>query len=311
VSAKPETLRLASVPQWALSSTFHSEGTKIVGIGSSDSLDQATRQALSDVASRLSVLVESQLREVYREVDGTSTESLEHIIETRVLGTRFSNWERTRSVEVDDVIWVEIQIDRGRLIRDSWLELQEASDNVKRLLSDANPSALDRLLALQTTASDRDRVSNLVALLDTLQPSFDREAWNEQISVWLAFEHSARRALVFEVRSDEWSREIAHWLESKLTTLQLSTRGGNCRNDDSVCIDIRSEVVEAELASRYVTRIRSVFSLVEPGGNTIREVDLVGRGNSSADPARARRHAMDDLRENFEAARIVQSLIEL
>jgi hypothetical protein len=70
-------------------------------------------------------------------------------------------------------------------------------------------------------------------------------------------------------------------------------------------------VIEAELARRYVTRIRSIFSLLEPGGTTVREVDLVGRGNSGTDPARARRQAMDDLHDNFEAAQILERLIEL
>jgi hypothetical protein len=298
-------------PQWALTSTFRANGTKIVGIGSGGSLDEATRYALSDVASRLSVSVESRLRNVYREVDGTSMETLEHVIETRVLGTRFSSWERTRSVEIDKLFWVEVQIDRQRLIRDSLLELNDAAGHLDRLLSDSSQSVLGRLLALQQTADDRDRVANLIALLDALQPSFDRARWNARRASWQAIEISARHAIVFEVRSDPASQEIAHWLESKLATAKLSTRSGNCTNGDSVCIDIRSEVIEAELASRYVTRIRSVFSLLEPDGHTVREIDLVGRGNSGADPARARRQAMDDLHENFEAARILESLIKL
>ena len=311
VSARPGAVRLESAPSWALTSTLHANGTKIVGIGSGDSLEQATRHALTDVAARLSVSVESRLRNVYREVDGTSTETLEHVIETHVLGTRFSNWERTRSIEIDTLFWVEVEIDRGRLIHDSLLELNDTAGHVDHLLGDASQSALGRLLALQRTAVDQDRVANLVALVDALQPAFDRAGWNERRATWQAIGRSARRALVFEVRSDSASQEIARWLEAKLATAEFSARNGKCTNDESVCIDIRSEVIEAELASRYVTRIRSIFSLLEPGGNTVREIDLVGRGNSSADPARARRQAMDDLRENFEEAQILESLIEL
>jgi len=310
VSAAPPIPTLESVPGWALASTEHHGSDTIVGIGSGASLDQATRYALSDVASRLSVSVESQLRDVYREVDGTSTESLEHVIETRVLGTRFSSWERTRSAEIDDVFWVEVRIDRKRLVRDSLIELHETASEVDVRLTRAQGSALTRLIALQATAANRDRVSNLVALIDALHPTFNRDEWKHRRAAWRTIDESARRALIFEVRSDPASQEVARWLESQLASEQLITRPGSCLGGDSICIDIRSEIVEADIASRYVARIRSYFSILEPGGSLVREVDLSGRGNSKADPARARRKAMDDLRKNFESASIINSLIE-
>jgi hypothetical protein len=310
VSAAPPVPTLEAVPAWALASTQHAGSDTIVGIGSGESLDQATRYALSDVASRLSVSVESQLRDVYREVDGTSSASLEHVIETRVLGTRFRSWERTRSAEINGTFWVEVRIDRKRLVRDSLTELRESAADIDSRLTRAEGSALSRLIALQTTAADRDRVSNLVALVDALHPSFDRDEWQNRRAAWRAIDEAARRALVFEVRSDSASQEVARWLESQLASEQLITRPGSCLDGDSICIDIRSEVVEADIASRYVARIRSYFSILEPGGSLVREVDLSGRGNSNADPARARRRAMDDLRKNFESASILDSLIE-
>jgi hypothetical protein len=232
------------------------------------------------------------------------------VIETRVLGPRFSSWERTRSAKIENVFWVEVQIDRKRLVRDSLVELAETASNIDGRLIRAEGSALSRLIALQATAADRDRVANLVALVDALHPSFNREKWNARRAAWRAIDESARRALVFEVRSDTASQEVARWLESQLASEQLITRQGSCLDGDSICIDIRSEVVEADVASRYVARIRSYFSILEPGGSLIREVDLRGRGNSGANPARARRRAMDDLRKNFESASILNSLIE-
>jgi hypothetical protein len=229
ISARSNTLRLDSAPPWALINTFHAKGTKIVGIGSGETLEQATRRALSDVAGRLSISVESRLRNVYREVDGTRTETLEHVIETRVLGARFSNWERTRSSLIDKLFWVEVQIDRQRLIRDSRLELHEAAKNVEQLLGDSKPSAFSQLLALQKTAEDRDRVSNLVALIDALEMDFDRAGWNQRRAGWQAIERAARRALVIEVRSDPASQEIVHWMESKLATVKLSAGAENAR----------------------------------------------------------------------------------
>ena len=130
------------------------------GIGSGHSLDEATRYALQDVASRLSVSVESQLRDVYREIDGTSAETLEHVIETRVLNTRFRDWERTRAVRRESVYWVEVRIDRRRLIHDSLLQLNELATVIDNRLEHAGKSSLSRLLALQITSADQERVQN-------------------------------------------------------------------------------------------------------------------------------------------------------
>lgn len=309
VSSGPAAPNLAAVPDWALATTIRDDASEI-GIGSGSTLDQATRYALQDVASRLSVSVESQLRDVYREVDGTSAESLEQIIETRVLGTRFSGWERTRSVEREGIFWVEVRIDRRRLVRESMLELSELASNIDAQLETSRGSSLSRLLALQATAPDRERVARLVALIDTLDPSFARDQWNTRRAAWRHIDESARRALVFEVRSDAASTEIARWLESDLASERFTTRPGNCVSGDAICIDIRSEIVEANIANRHVAKIRSFFSVLEPGGGVFREVDLTGRGDSQSTGDRARRQALDDLRRNVLASTVLSGLVK-
>lgn len=300
--------RLSSVPEWALASTRRDDESAI-GIGSGATLGQATRYALRDVAARLSVSVESRLRDVYREVEGTSVESLEHVLETRVLGARFHGWERTRSAERDGVFWAEVRIDRRRLIDASLVELNELADQVDARLAGARGSAISTLLTLQATATDRDRVSNLVAVVDALDPDFDRARWDRRRAGWRATDASARRGLVFEVRSDPASAEIARWLESALASESYAIRRGECGSEGAVCIDIRSEIEEADVANRHVARIRSFFSLVEPGGSVLRELDLTGRGNSQADRDRARRAALDDLRRNLRRSDMLTGLV--
>jgi hypothetical protein len=297
------------VPEWALATT-HNDDDSAIGIGSGETLDRATRLALQDVASRLSVFVESQLRDVYRETEGTSAESLEQIIETRVLGTRFSGWERSRSARSDGTFWVEVRIDRRRLARDSILELSELAAGVDMRLESARGSSLSRLIAIRATANDRERVSSLVALIDALDSDFNRAIWNQRRVNWRFIDESARRSLIFEVRSDPASAEIASWLESRLSSERFATRQGSCETPEAVCIDIHSEIVEANVANRHIAKIRSFFSVFEPGGSVLREVDLTGRGNSKANRERARRQALDDLHVNFQASSVLSGLIK-
>jgi hypothetical protein len=299
---------LDAVPDWALANPAWDPG-QAIGIGSGPDLDVATRAALVDLASRLSIQVESHLRDIAREIDGKASQNLEQIIETRVLETRLSGWQRTRSTLAAGVFWVEVRIDRRRLIEAALLELGELTRHVDGLLESARGSALRQLVALQTTSADRDRAYHLIVLLDGVGSDFDRRVWDARRASWQDTDRSARSALVFAVRPDRQSREIASWLESALAAERFAVRAGGCSDLETVCIDVRSEVVEADVASRYVTRIRSFFAVHEPGGGLFQERDLTGRGDSSSDRRRARRAALDDLHNRLSASPVLDQLL--
>lgn len=306
VSAPPV---VPTVPEWALAGSSR-DGEHELGIGSGRSLEEATRLALRDVAARLSISVRSRLTDTVLEADGTSVERLEQVIETRVSGARFAGWERTRSEAHDGIYWTEVRIDRGRLARDSSAELARIADEVDLRLETAAGSALRRLIALETTARDRERAADLVLLLGGLDAGFDRARWDARRSRWRAIDEAARRALVFEVRSDPASREIAGWIESRLVAERLQTRGGACDAPDAVCIDVRSELTEAELAHRHIAKIRSTVAVLEPGGALVHANDVEGRGASKADRERARRRALDDLRIGLAEFDVFDGLLE-
>jgi hypothetical protein len=338
---RPIAIDLESVPDWALANTTRVDELEI-GIGSGDTLDRATRLALQDVAARLSVSIDARLRDRYREQDGISVESLEQVIETRITGARFTGWERTRTARRGGVFWVEVRIDRARLVRDSLRDLSELSASIDLQIERARGSALRRLVALQTTAPERERAAALITLLETLDAGFERGAWDARRASWRRIDESARRSLIFEVQADAESKEIASWLESELADQRLSVRPGDCSifpsasaangnlaNDtrrpssdswvtrdvspqmetEPVCIDIRSEIVEADVASRHVTRIRSFFAVSESDGGVLHEHDLVGRGDSSSNRHRARRKALDDLRSRLGGSDLLYGLL--
>ncbi len=78
--------------------------------------------------------------------------------------------------------------------------------------------------------------------------------------------------------------------------------------------DSKSELVsvakEVDLASRHIAKIRSTFALLEPGGSVVRESDLIGRGDSKSDRARARRNALNDLRRSLAGFAVLDGLID-
>ena len=312
VSSSLASPDLSTVPEWALASPSRDSQSEF-GIGSGHSLEEATRNALQDVASRMSVSVESQLRDTYLERNGASAESLERVIETRVTEARFAGWERTRTAGQKGNFWVEVRIDRRRLARDSKSELGRLTKDIDLKLESAGGSALRRLLALEETTPDRERAMNLIALIDVLEPDFDRPKWEAQRARWREADEAARQALIFEVRADAASEEIANWVESSLISERLRTRSGDClgslRPRDAICIDIQTEFTEANVASRHIAKVRSTFAVLAPDGGVVQERDWVGRGDSKSDGARARRNALDDLRQSLASSPVLNGLI--
>ena len=296
------------MPEWALANPSRQPGAEI-GIGSGRSLDEATRYALQDVAARLSVSVESELRDTLAEDStGTTVERLEQVIETRVTGARFSGWERTRTVERAGTFWAEVRIDTDRLARDARSELERLGDDIDARVADTDASALRRLVSLQAVAGDRTRVGDLVSLVDVLDGGFDRSQWETRRASWRAADEEARRALVFEIRTDALSREIADSIESRLVGARLRTRSGRCQSDDAICIDIRSDLTETEVASRHIARIRSTVLVLEPGGTVFTENAIVARGDSKSDREIARQRAFDALRADIAAGVLDRNL---
>lgn len=307
--SRASTPNLSSVPDWALAPAARDVDSE-TGIGSGATLEEATRMALRDMASRISVSVKSKLRDVYREKNGRSASSVEQVVETEVLGTRFTGWERTRVAEAKGVYWAEVKIDRARLIRDSRLELNQLAERISAQLAKTDESALQRLMALQTTSIERARIRNLVMLLNGVDPSFDRKRYDALRLRWSAMDQDARRALVFHVSADPASREIARWLESHLAAERFTTQPGECAVGDAICIEIRSDIVETDVAQRFVAKIRSHLAILDSGGRMLQARDLVGRGDSSADAERARQKALKNLRKQFVSTSVLDGLIE-
>ncbi len=307
-AAGAEASEPASTPAWALQAREPDPGF-VHGIGSAGTLDAATQVALQDLASRLSIQVESSLRAVAWERDGREGGRVDSRIETRLLPTQLQGWERTRSARSGDRFWVEVRIDRARLVRSTRRELDEQVRRVDLRLAAADGSALRTLAALELSVAERERTDHLISLLRGLDGNLDVSPWLERRDAWRQADAESRRALRFAVRSDGESQEIARWVVSALAAEQLAVRERGCLEPETVCIDIRSELVEAAVASRYVTQIRSVFAVHEPSGALLGERDLRGRGDSAADRERARRAALEDLRRRLTASPVLTELL--
>lgn len=154
-------------------------------------------------------------------------------------------------------------------------------------------------MSLQSVASDRARVSDLISLIDVLDAEFDRAGWERRRAGWREADEGARRALVFEIRTDALSRELADSIESRLVGARLRTRTGGCQSPDTICIDIRSDLTETKVARRHIARIRSTVLVLEPGGTVFTQKAIVGRGDSKSDGMLARRRALDALRADI------------
>jgi hypothetical protein len=308
VSAAPPPQRDCAAPDWAQPDGGSSRAYE-QGIGSASTRSEASRRALEHLAGRLSTFVESRTVDSYQELDGRTRERLEQEIRTRVAGTRLEGWEEARAEERCGSWWVEVRIDRGNLVQSARAELDRLAQDVDLRLESADDSALRRLLALQRTAEDRERASQLISLIDVLDPDFDRPGWEARQASWRSTDEAARRSLVFEIRSDADAEPIADWIETRLVRQRLRMREGDCRMGDAICIDVRSKFTETYVVGRHIARVRATVLVLDPTGSTVQSGELQGSGQAKSDPALARRNALADLERRLHDFAILNGLL--
>lgn len=308
VSAAPPDALRCSPPEWTVQGAARSDAFEH-GVGTAEDPERARRLALENLVGRLSTFVESNTVDRLAAVDGVASESLQQEIRTRVAGTRVEGWEQTRLEERCGSYWVEVRVEREQLVRSARSELDRLAQDLDLRLESSRGSALRELMALRRTAPSRERATSLVSLISVLDPTFDHATWKQRRARWRRTDETARRTLVFEIRSDDDSRELAGWVESLLVSKRLRTRTGSCMPSDAVCVDIRSVVKEDYVAGRHIAQIRSTLAILGSDGSVIRSTKLEAFGKSRSDRALARRDALDQLERRVRGAELLDELI--
>lgn len=149
----PIKLSAENLPKWFAKPKNNNNST-LYGVGEGFSLEDATKNALVDSASRLMVSISSQSELVREENQISFNEEMRSKVKQSIEKITFTGYEVSQSQEANNRFYVEVSIEREGFTR----QQQEQTEFIKRKINDLDAASLK--------ANPISRRNNLVKILD-------------------------------------------------------------------------------------------------------------------------------------------------
>lgn len=167
-----------TLPKWFLNTPQNST-TTLYGSGQANTLQEAKNRALNDMASRLSVQVNSKIEQNtyrYSNQNGASSynNSTQQNIEVLVKNIEFQNAKITQSAVIAQQFFVLMQVNRQELYRqqhNAFLRLYQHIDTQYK--QSQTTSKLEQIYILKTLSNDLEKASAQAQLLNAINGTFN------------------------------------------------------------------------------------------------------------------------------------------
>lgn len=167
-----------TLPQWFLN-TPQNSNTTLYGSGQATTLQEAKNRALNDLASRLSVQVNSKIEQStyrYSNQDGASTynNSTQQNIEVLVKNIEFQNPKVIQSAFIAQQFFVLVEVNREELYRQQHNAFLRLYQHIETQYKKSQiQSKLEQIHLLQSLSDDIQKAAAQAQLLNAINGTFD------------------------------------------------------------------------------------------------------------------------------------------
>jgi len=275
----------AGDPSWYISPK-ENNAEYLYGVAEGYNLEESTKYALADAASRLMVTISSQ-SDLLREESKTSVnEEMRQQVRQNVEKINFTGFKVTRSQKIGQRFFTEVQIERTRFI----LEQEDRIGFLERQISDLDKNSTDKnssgknsiqrrnsLLQISTLSKEIELKSRILSgaggnidLTKKLNRAADFQNQLEKLSDNIEF--------YFEINSPkEITKIIRTALNKEKIKISPSLKNSN---PNQVIIKITSTTRSSEIYSAFMTKLEIDFENIA-GGNVVASNIVEVTGSSS------------------------------
>jgi len=270
----------AGDPSWYISPKENNTDY-LYGVAEGFNLEESTKYALADAASRLMVTISSQ-SDLLREENQTSTnEEMRQQVRQNVEKINFTGFKVTRSQKIGQKFFTEIQIERTRFIA----EQEDRIGFLERQISDLDKNSKGKntiqrrnaLLQISTLSKEIEMKSRILSgagknidLTKKLNRAADFQNQLEKLSDNIEF--------YFEINSPkEITKIIRTALNKEKIKISPSLKNSN---PNQVIIKITSTTRSSEIYSAFMTKLEIDFENIA-GGNVVASNSVEVTGSSA------------------------------
>lgn len=275
-----------AIPSWYLSPTPNSE-TYLYGVGEGKTLQEAKNSALNDMASRLSVTLDSSINQYKQSVSFNTTQSYQkkitENINVEVKAINFTNASIEHSEVVANSFFVLAKVNRQELFNSykNAFDLSESTVN-STVQNSKNKPILERIYTLQAALPTIEKATSQAIILSAINTQFDS---NRYLMKYTTISND------ISTLKDQLKIKIATNLSQKLFANEfidaLNQEGYKVSNSQhNLEIQLLSTVNYSIALGWEIAKVSTTISVISEGkivSNNI--ISSIGRSSSSSENA--------------------------
>lgn len=265
---------ISKLPSWYISPK-QNNSEYIYGISEGRTLEEATKSALAEMASRLMVTISSQSTLNREEDNNIASEEMRQKITQNIENIDFANFEVSKSTEIDSRFYVEVKVDRNdfiRLQKEKIEFLKNQINNINLGLNDQNivqkRSSLKKVLELAKQLEIIVRIADFDSLKSTLKIISDANnslsKMNNKIEFYFIFNSE---------------QQIKNVVRSSLNKESISISSIERNSENQIKIKISSSKNMKQIYGAFITKLKIDFENTS-NGKTIASNSIEYSGSS-------------------------------
>lgn len=286
---------LSDYPSWYLSPEPNNS-QEIYGIGEGFTLEEATKDALADAASRLSVSISATSTLLLQENNFDASEETRRKIEQNIEKIDFPGFEVSQSASLADKIYVQVSIDRQNFIKNQQRKIDFEQRRIENLTSDLNQQNLIRqrvkwqkilesakqLEVISRIIDDEPVITSALRIINRAENSLDKIS--DKIEFYISSTNSKRIKNIIKNAINQEKMQVATKKSDDKNQIQLA---------------IYSSHKSSVIYESYITKIRIQFDNYTGGKITSSNIIEVS-GSSTVDQKESYDAALKSLEDKVK-----------
>lgn len=295
-----------NTPSWYVNPKQNNHES-LYGVSEGFTIEEATKFALADLASRLVVSISSESTMLREENQSSTNEEIRQKIKQDIEKITFTNFKISRSEKLEQKFYVEVEINKKNFLNEQKDRLEILEKKISDLDKNSNSNPIQRRNAL-IKINQHCKELELKAMI--LKGGDININLKEKLIFIAKFQNELDRTsdnLEFFIENKSNS-QIADVIKNSLNKEKIKTSAKYSQDkSDQIKLTIRSSIEENKIFESYITKIRIKFE------NNIKEKTVASNsievtGNSVISYKESYNSALTSLQQKIEGDGIMKTI---
>ena len=267
------TYQEKEMPSWYINPPANNP-MYLYGLGEGMNIEQATRNALDNMASRLSVTVESSYEvktKIQKGYNESFSQNSERNLKSEVAKIRISNYEVDKSEKIAPGHYVVlVKSDKEKFYSSLVKELDQKFQTLNdKRAANQNANIIKRAYFYQDAVNETNGMMPTLLVLGTLSEQFDDAKYLKDIQALNAENEALKKAINFVIQSDRASVNMAEAVRVALTDSGFKVVSSKAQNANTVFVKLTSRAEESQAMGFIVAKITTNIEVNTADGKTV------------------------------------------